>query len=635
MPFTIPNEAAAAFPAQAGLYSADLDILSVAPAGTGVVSGCAVTAQGTPNMTVAVASGVVRSLRRQWAVTGANATITANANANPRFDLVVITSAGAIAVRAGTAAAAPLLPALTVGDVALAAVYVEANDTAIAANQINDRRMGVVNVGPWIDAIYDFGVPTDGTTDIGARLMDALDEGLPVFLRNGHYVSSQITMPHGAVLQGVNSGTYNDTLPGATAFGPTTQTRIMLLAGQNTSLIRIPSTSMRTHIRDMQFDGNKGNQTIGTASVLHFEAYTQQNESQAVLERCFTQNGRGSGVWVDGWRQAVHIRDHVSNFNAEFGVRVDGTDCVVDAPILGDNGNAGMFLAGNVTIVKGGAIYNNGVGILLYDNVKGVKIIGTGIDKNLKQGIYGSIGSDSIAVLGCTFTSNGRSTAEAGPWPHIQVASTAGGFNFTGNSFRTREPGTLYDKLPNYAIQLDPGASAIDAGNTFVAAGHSVGYTNAAERLYSSARMTFRESMNFWSSDLTGTTPPAEHGLNLPAAVTELDATFGGTRRTLTLEETGRQCMLSARFRCVALASPTTAMTLRVSIRDTSNTANELCFATAVINQSTVGNYEAVGAWINFPTWWTTGNKTFAVYTSGGDGADDFIFRDISLKWRG
>lgn len=141
MALTIPNSAAAAFPVQAEPDAVDVDIIVAALSGVGVVSGCAVTAQGIPDMTVAVAAGVIQSSGARIAVTAGNVTITAADAANPRFDLIVADSAGAKQLRGGTAAASPVFPSLAAGDVALAAVYVPANDTAINTNQLVDKRM--------------------------------------------------------------------------------------------------------------------------------------------------------------------------------------------------------------------------------------------------------------------------------------------------------------------------------------------------------------------------------------------------------------------------------------------------------------------------------------------------------------
>jgi len=140
--FDIPDKGTGANDLQSILFSEYLDVLVAAIDGKDcVLSGGAVTAQGTPDMTVAVAKAAVLTNGVLKAVAAANGTITTADGSNPRLDLVVITSSGAIAVRAGTAAAAPKPPARTANDVVLAVVYVPAADTTIAANQITDLRV--------------------------------------------------------------------------------------------------------------------------------------------------------------------------------------------------------------------------------------------------------------------------------------------------------------------------------------------------------------------------------------------------------------------------------------------------------------------------------------------------------------
>jgi hypothetical protein len=141
MAFTLPNRVDAAYDGQARLFSTDLLILSQPASLTGVKSGCAVTAQGSPDMTVAVASGVIYWLFSEVAVSSGNVTITAADATNPRIDLVVVNSSGVKSAVAGTPAAAPLEPALPALSVALAQVYVPATDTTIGSTQIYDRRI--------------------------------------------------------------------------------------------------------------------------------------------------------------------------------------------------------------------------------------------------------------------------------------------------------------------------------------------------------------------------------------------------------------------------------------------------------------------------------------------------------------
>jgi hypothetical protein len=112
-----------------------------------VLSGGAVSAQGSPDMTLAVAKAAVLSGGSLLAVPAGNVTITA-ADANlPRIDLVVVNSAGSKVVRAGTPSRRPAVPSLSAGDVSLAVVYVARGATSIAGSSLTDVRV-VQTTGP-------------------------------------------------------------------------------------------------------------------------------------------------------------------------------------------------------------------------------------------------------------------------------------------------------------------------------------------------------------------------------------------------------------------------------------------------------------------------------------------------------
>lgn len=142
MAFTIPNLADAAFPDQAKPSSTDIDALLLGVTGTGVFSGCDVTAQGSPDMSVHVASGnaffgtltIVPVVADDLAITTAHATL-------PRYDLVVVDDGAVLSVVNGDPATVALLPAIPASSVPLAGVYVPAADTAIGATQIIDKRV--------------------------------------------------------------------------------------------------------------------------------------------------------------------------------------------------------------------------------------------------------------------------------------------------------------------------------------------------------------------------------------------------------------------------------------------------------------------------------------------------------------
>jgi hypothetical protein len=139
--FTIPDQADAAFPAQAKVWDEDISILAAGFGDTGIQSGCAVTAQGAPDMTLAVALGIAVIAGNLVAVAAGNVTITTANATNPRFDLVVVDNAGALSVVAGTPDPTPKFPDMPAAKACLAAVYVPANDTAINTNQIIDKRV--------------------------------------------------------------------------------------------------------------------------------------------------------------------------------------------------------------------------------------------------------------------------------------------------------------------------------------------------------------------------------------------------------------------------------------------------------------------------------------------------------------
>lgn len=106
-----------------------------------VLSGCAVTAQGSPDMTLAVAKGAVVTNGILRAVAAGNVNIAAADSSSPRFDLVVVDSSGVKQVREGIAGPTPTPPALSAGDVALCFVYVAPGDTGIQTGELSDARV--------------------------------------------------------------------------------------------------------------------------------------------------------------------------------------------------------------------------------------------------------------------------------------------------------------------------------------------------------------------------------------------------------------------------------------------------------------------------------------------------------------
>lgn len=184
MPFTIPDKGEGDNDIQSILFQEYIDVLAAGLAGIdAVLSGLEVT--GGANMTPAVAKGAVLSNKVMFPVAAANVTITTADATNPRIDLIVVTNAGALAVRAGTPAAAPKPPARSANDVVIAAVYVPAGDTAIATTQITDMR-----VTPSMPQIV-YRTTTAEVTNNSASQINALN-------KNG----SGVVIPDGLLLAG-------------------------------------------------------------------------------------------------------------------------------------------------------------------------------------------------------------------------------------------------------------------------------------------------------------------------------------------------------------------------------------------------------------------------------------------------
>jgi hypothetical protein len=142
MAFTIPdNDESLAPDPQSVWMQTDIDALVAGDGGSGVISGGAVTAQGTPDMTVAVSAGEALLGTTLITIGAGNVTVTAADATKPRIDLIRVDNTGTKGITAGSPARNPKAPALPANNVLLAMVYVPANDTTIATNQIIDKRV--------------------------------------------------------------------------------------------------------------------------------------------------------------------------------------------------------------------------------------------------------------------------------------------------------------------------------------------------------------------------------------------------------------------------------------------------------------------------------------------------------------
>lgn len=298
--FTIPNYSTATHKSQAAPDSGDFTILANAIASTGVVSGCAVTPQGSPDMTVAVASGVVQVLGVSATVTGTNVNIGA-AGASPRFDLVTANASGVLSVVAGTPAAVAEFP--TTSNVVLAAVYVPVGTTSIVAGNIIDKRAitgvptgrslvvtsaGGSNTAFGFEALQPLTAAGSGNTAIGAGAL--------------HYNTggSNVAVGQSAIGNAVGAGSNNMAL-GESSLGGLTSGSNNTAAGQYSGLVsgatpaianKLTTGSNNTFVGQQSGFGSATQRTNSTA--IGANAYVDASNTVALGDGSVTEVIAGS-----------------------------------------------------------------------------------------------------------------------------------------------------------------------------------------------------------------------------------------------------------------------------------------------------------------------------------------------------
>lgn len=148
----IPDISIATFPAQACPDSTDFQAGALRDLKTATVSGGAVTAQSSPNMTVQCAVGVDTVLGTDATATAAPSVTIAPVSASDRRDIIVFTPGTGYQAIAGTPWSGtgawvrastgdpPLKPAIPSGSTLHAEIYVPYNAISIGAGNIIDKR---------------------------------------------------------------------------------------------------------------------------------------------------------------------------------------------------------------------------------------------------------------------------------------------------------------------------------------------------------------------------------------------------------------------------------------------------------------------------------------------------------------
>lgn len=243
-----------------------------------------------------------------------------------------------------------------------------------------------------------------------------------------------------------------------------------------------------------------------------------------------------------------------------------------------------------------------------------------------------------------TFTSAGNLLLPHG------VTATTGTFTATGATVFSLQTSSGVNVLSG-TLKLSPASRGLDATGTGITASTGVFqeyfeaaaaaapavsgagtlrvyYDSTREQWLASASGRAFTPVGTMSTTLWNTNAVAgvnNQGNNIPAALTEFNAAIQGTRMTINCDDLPAQLALRYNLRAIT----GTALTIVLSVRDTSNTTNVL----ATASQATTGantSYQGQSAFAAKPGW-CTGTQNIALYTSGGNGAADFILPHLLL----
>jgi hypothetical protein len=197
MAYTVPNEASASYTDQSEIDAIDLKILSGLGVGSGVLTGCVVSAQGSPDDTVAVSAGTARINGSAVTCAGGNVNVMSG-SANPdgstssaanatyyRYDLIVLDTSDHLGVIHGVVptpawpdySVNPVFPDYTITtQVVLAAILIPptaASITGIASGQIVSKGV-TTKANAFHDQAHALSSGTSHTGDLALSQMTQL-----------------------------------------------------------------------------------------------------------------------------------------------------------------------------------------------------------------------------------------------------------------------------------------------------------------------------------------------------------------------------------------------------------------------------------------------------------------------------
>lgn len=317
------------------------------------------------------------------------------------------------------------------------------------------------------DVKRDFGAVGDGVTNDTAAVQAALDAGGITFFPPGIYDCTTLQGSTGNVIAGPARSGY---IPSSSADTAT----IRLRNGTNAALLDGADQVSNVVIRNMNFDGNKANNTSG--NIINLVNGTAQDTAWHI-EDCFLDNSANDGIFVGSGRQAVRVSRTWIMRSDNNGAVVNGNDAGFSNVLIGLSGSNSMFVGAGVQHITDCDMWSSTGHGLVIDTASMVSVIGCGIDRHQQSGIV-VLGASDVTVANCLLHSNSQQTNNT--YPHIR--QDAGNLSVVGTVFGSDG----FSSNPNYAIVPTGTAVLREAANRLVGGSTVTGYISDPSKVANS-----------------------------------------------------------------------------------------------------------------------------------------------------
>ena len=352
----------------------------------------------------------------------------------------------------------------------------------------------------------------DGTADdvqINAAIAASPAAGGIVQLSGGTFaIAATINMTTGITLEGVGKATV-----------------LQLAASADVDVINIPDATFDMTIRDLYIDGNRDNNTLGTA--ISFASRAAFADLRTLIDHVTIANMDENGIeTLSAQCQNLHIRSSFVTSCDNYclyslGVDLQATDCLF-----------GLNVSGDLALVTGdfSALVNclffvsAAAGLVLY-GAEGATVVGCSFDRNGGSGIYIGSTPNGIKIIGCHLHTNSQNTDNT--YSHITVGdNNVLDINIIGCTFHAKASG--YTNDAQYCVNF--------AGGTGIRANGFA--TNVAES--GSSQTGYTNSIGQWIDGFAdGATSVADggtiaHGMTIAPTVVQASPSVAGEMVSVT-----------------------------------------------------------------------------------------------------